>query len=1199
MDNVTIVTADTKILGVENEVHWYVVEDQFSINARIEVKGDVHLILADGCNLDVNGGINVAGKQSLTIYGQTNNAGALSAEVGNDGSGHAGIGGVMGGTCGSITINGGTVKATGGDYGPHIEGGAGIGGGVRAIEGGTITINGGVVTAKGGSDAVAGIGRGYSGSDTAFNTRTNGRAFIMASFISDHSNEGKWSGIIFEDKRGQVYGKQTLPAGITIPEKRTLTVPTGTTLTIPEKGVTLDGTINVQGELVVNGLITGTGQITPDEKRPERLDESYKPDAPTVSSATSTSMTLDKLSDDVEYSMDGTDWKEEPTFDKLAPETEYTFYTRYKGRIYQPSEPSEAQLYTAFDAPDDPEAHVTIDYAGETVTAHNGYEVSTRDDEDEWGEWSKETSVYPDGWLRVRKAASGNVPAGDESESARVPDRPDAPEGFTVTDVSVEGASDGTIKGVDTSMEYRREEENTWTTCPQGTLTGLASGEYYVRYKATSEQFASKHANINVMVVSPTTTFSMADGNIRIYEDNGRIMVWQDGGKGYKPIIGNDIRIIGGECPSTSYVAIDGVTTDLNVTLANVQMVGSGEIVVSSADNANVTFYLEGENQLRESGLMIYGGNVIIDGSGSLTIGTQERPCKRGIYTRSLNSGNLTVNGGTIDIHADEADIILTAEETTLTVNGGILRSHKANDVAVSVGGAVAINGGTVELANAVTGGKAVTITGGSVTSGEITPALTDGTVPVYQIVVTGLGTGSVDALMLKQGDDVHNYGLPETTTDGTLSLYLPIGTYEGTAIISGKLFTFTATSRESGETSSKATDTGISFDCPEDSRPTLNEDGTVTLPGGSTIHTADGEPINVPQDGGVFNPEDGSLVLDTYMVRMQASTGGTVSGGGAFEKDATVTVTATPNSGYKFVRWEENGKEVSTEASYSFKVTTNRTLTAIFANIGGGGSVMPSYHTLTFNTNGGSAIDKLRVQSGKTIDLSEYVPTREGYTFDGWYRDEALTEKIATVKLSRNTTIYAGWTQQEPALSVSDIFIDVAPDAWYVDAVQFAYDEGIMTGTSATTFSPALTTTRGMIVAILHRLEGNPATSGDRFTDVATGDWYADAVNWAASEGIVNGMSATTFAPNAWVTREQLAAILYNYAEWKGMDMSARADLSEYVDANSISEWARDVMQWAVGEGLISGITNDTLVPQGNATRAQVAAIFQRFLTK
>ena len=180
----------------------------------------------------------------------------------------------------------------------------------------------------------------------------------------------------------------------------------------------------------------------------------------------------------------------------------------------------------------------------------------------------------------------------------------------------------------------------------------------------------------------------------------------------------------------------------------------------------------------------------------------------------------------------------------------------------------------------------------------------------------------------------------------------------------------------------------------------------------------------------------------------------------------------------------------------------------------------------------------------------------------------------------------------------VSEIFIDIAPDAWYKDAVQYAYDNGLMTGVSDTEFAPEATTTRAMIVSILARLEGVTSAEAAGFADVSD-EWYATAVNWAANVGVVNGYEDNTFRPNTAITREQLAAMLMNYSAWKGEDVSARADLSTYSDAATISSWANDVMQWAVAEGLISGMTEDTLQPQGNATRAQVAAILQRFLAQ
>lgn len=175
--------------------------------------------------------------------------------------------------------------------------------------------------------------------------------------------------------------------------------------------------------------------------------------------------------------------------------------------------------------------------------------------------------------------------------------------------------------------------------------------------------------------------------------------------------------------------------------------------------------------------------------------------------------------------------------------------------------------------------------------------------------------------------------------------------------------------------------------------------------------------------------------------------------------------------------------------------------------------------------------------------------------------------------------------------------FEDVYVSDWYFDAVQYVYENDMMAGTSDITFSPNQTTTRGMIVTILYRLEGEPTVTGTTaFTDVTADQYYANAVAWAVQNGIVAGSDATTFAPNNAITREQMAAILYRYAQFKGYDVSAKADLSTYIDAADVSAYATDAMAWASQTGLITGTSATTLSPAGQATRAQVATILMRF---
>lgn len=175
--------------------------------------------------------------------------------------------------------------------------------------------------------------------------------------------------------------------------------------------------------------------------------------------------------------------------------------------------------------------------------------------------------------------------------------------------------------------------------------------------------------------------------------------------------------------------------------------------------------------------------------------------------------------------------------------------------------------------------------------------------------------------------------------------------------------------------------------------------------------------------------------------------------------------------------------------------------------------------------------------------------------------------------------------------------FTDVREADWFYDDVVYAYENGLFSGTSDTTFSPNASMTRAMLVTVLYRLEGQPTVSGrSGFSDVKLNSYYEDAVTWAADNGIVNGTGATTFSPNANVTREQMAAILYRYAQYKQYGTTASAGLNGFSDAAKVSAYAKAPLSWAVAEKLVNG-SEGRLLPTGNATRAQVAAILHRFV--
>ena len=176
--------------------------------------------------------------------------------------------------------------------------------------------------------------------------------------------------------------------------------------------------------------------------------------------------------------------------------------------------------------------------------------------------------------------------------------------------------------------------------------------------------------------------------------------------------------------------------------------------------------------------------------------------------------------------------------------------------------------------------------------------------------------------------------------------------------------------------------------------------------------------------------------------------------------------------------------------------------------------------------------------------------------------------------------------------------FTDVNATDWFYNAVKYAFENALMNGISATEFAPDNQLTRAMLVTILHRYEGEPTiTGGVEFTDVPTNEWYTDAIAWASANGIVNGYGDGIFGTNDNITREQLATMLYNYATFKKLDVSKTTDLASFTDRSEVSEWALEAMQWANAEGLVNGRTAETLVPEGTATRAEAATLLMRFI--
>lgn len=255
----------------------------------------------------------------------------------------------------------------------------------------------------------------------------------------------------------------------------------------------------------------------------------------------------------------------------------------------------------------------------------------------------------------------------------------------------------------------------------------------------------------------------------------------------------------------------------------------------------------------------------------------------------------------------------------------------------------------------------------------------------------------------------------------------------------------------------------------------------------------------------------------------------------------------------------------------------------------GGGGGGAVSTYTLTFDTNGGSAIDKITKDSGTTIDLAAYKPTRAGYTFAGWFSDKALTKAVTSVKLTANTTVYAKWTQNGG--TAQNPFVDVKEGAYYYNAVLWAVEQKITSGTSATTFSPDASCTRAQMVTFLWRAAGSPKVENGKnpFTDVKADAYYYDAVLWAVEKGVTSGTSATTFSPDATVTRGQTVTFLYRNAGSPEV-----SGTMPFTDVEADAYYAKAV-QWAVQQKITTGTSETTFSPMSDCTRGQIVTFLYR----
>lgn len=358
------------------------------------------------------------------------------------------------------------------------------------------------------------------------------------------------------------------------------------------------------------------------------------------------------------------------------------------------------------------------------------------------------------------------------------------------------------------------------------------------------------------------------------------------------------------------------------------------------------------------------------------------------------------------------------------------------------------------------------------------------------------------------------------------------------------------------------------------------------------------------------------------YTITLKYNDGTTPDSVYTVSKNTAITLPTPSRSHYSFEGWYNGNNLV--ESPYT--VTENVELTAKWHRTSSGGGSSHRYDgyitvidskngdvsvsdtwadeddkiTLTITPDKGYEVDKIEIvdDEGDKIDAKKVEDKDNKYTFRMANCDVTVTVTFKEEGKTTEDTDKEEDKDNETTENTDLNFTDVSSSDWFFKGVEYVVDKGIMSGVSENQFDPSGKLTRAMLVQMLYNMESRPACDAENaFIDVPVGQWYTDAVIWANDAKIVSGMGEGLFAPNMEITREQMVAMLYNYAKYKGYDVTASADLSTFADNASVSAWAQPAMQWAVAEGYISGMGDNQLAPQGTANRAEIASVIMRFM--
>ena len=720
-------------------------------------------------------------------------------------------------------------------------------------------------------------------------------------------------------------------------------------------------------------------------------------------------------------------------------------------------------------------------------------------------------------------------------------------------------------------------QNGTWTKVDG---TEPASGQFY--YNATTDTLTLNEAKIvNYQDVTVGGGFTYP-GSVIAFSQSADVSLTIVVSQGTSNITGTGgIRVVSKAGDASLSISGPGsleVNVDKND--SGISLIGSKNVNlnIDGADVKTLAAYYYGVDLHAGDGFkaaaVVNNGKLTAGGSGGI-----------GIYYRWTNpsdsgTSSLTVSGNAV-VDTRDSKILIASQASEVQVsagsdgNGGIVFNGKSGTVygKVELQDDLTINEGetltvgkdaslTVPDGKTLTNKGTVTTEEGGTLTGNITNA------PPKINTTTPLPDGTVGTVYNQQLA-AENTPTQWSVTNGTLPDGLTLnsaGTITGTpSAVGSSTFTVTATNNGSGSDSKEFTltinpapilVTGVK----------LNTETLELFTGNTATLTATVEPDNATNQNVTWSSSDPSVATVAN---------GVVTAVGA----GTATITVTTEDG---------------DFTDTCEVTVEQPYTPPPAN--------PNYRIDVTTTEGGTVDkDPAAAKAGETVTLTP--APEEGYEVGEVIVTDRFGDAVAVTENADGTytfTMPSGQVTVTVTFAEAPLpFPDVTEGDWFYDAVRYAYETGLMDGVGDGQFAPNATTNRAMVVTILYRLAGEPDVSGDvAFTDVEPGLWYTDAVLWAAQNGIVNGISDTEFAPSGDLTREQLATVLYRYAESMGYDVSASVDLSGFPDAGDIQSYATQALSWAVAEGLLQGFEDDSLQPGGTATRAQIATILMRFLS-